>query len=97
MVKKRVPFEELATEFSYNLYCQTGSDNKSDINRMKHFMSIAIENELTQRQKKCLCEYYFEGKTMTQIGKEMNINQSAVTRHIQRAIKNLKSRTIYYR
>lgn len=86
----------LTQQFSYERYLRSSNDNKSEIQRMKVFVRKAMENEVTDRQKQCLCEYYLKGKSMKQIAQELNIHPSAVSRHIKRGINNMKKRLIYF-
>lgn len=75
---------------------KTGKTNSADRARMKKFLNMAIDKELTEKQKHCLTEYFFNGKRMYIIAKEMNLNPSTVTRHIKAAQKRLKNIASYY-
>lgn len=86
----------LTQQFSYERYLRSGNDNKAEIQRMKVFLRKAMENELTDRQRQCLCEYYLNEKSMKQIAAELNIHPSAVSRHIKRGINNMKKRLVYF-
>ena len=46
--------------------------------------------ELTPLQREALMAYYFEGKTMEQIGKERGVNKSTICRTLHRAEKKLR-------
>lgn len=91
-----LPITEKGIDYiSLNRYNSRGT-NKGDINKMKHLLKKAINRELTNKQRQCLMMYYFEGKKMTEIAKELNLNKSTVTRHIQKAKHNLKCAADYY-
>lgn len=64
--------------------------NESEIKKMKKVLNNAIINNLTERQRYCICNYYLDGKKMKTIAEELNVSPSTVTRHIQSAVKNLK-------
>ncbi len=76
----------------YNLH----GGNEKEIQRMKRFLEKALHAELTPRQRQCLTLYYFEGLSMTEIGRKLGISTSAVSRHIKRALCCLRARSIYY-
>lgn len=76
----------------YNLH----GGNEKEIQRMKRFLEKALRAELTPRQRQCLVMYYFEGLSMTETGRQLGISTSAVSRHIKRALRCLRARSIYY-
>lgn len=51
----------------------------------------AATDELTQRQRQLLALYYREGKSMLEIGEELGIDRSTVSRTIQRGEHRLRS------
>jgi len=69
--------------------------NDSERSRMKRILQKAILDELTDKQRYCICEYYISGRCMKDIADELNVNPSTVTRHIQSAIRRLKRVTKY--
>lgn len=73
-----------------------GTTNKKEIEKMKKLLSDVIIQELTEKQRICLLEYYIKGKRMNTIAKELSLNPSTVTRHIKAAQKRLKRVTQYY-
>ncbi len=64
--------------------------NDSEIVKMKKILKNAIVNELTERQRYCICQYYLENTKMKDIASELGVNPSTVTRHIKNAKKNLR-------
>ena len=64
--------------------------NAADIHIMKKMLAKAMEAALTDRQRECLCKYYYENKNMETIAQEIGISSSTVSRHIKYAVKNLK-------
>ena len=75
---------------SYELYNSHGS-NESTISKMKHILSVALKNELTERQRECLELYYYKNMKMYEIASLLSLSPSTVTRHIKAAEKKLKS------
>lgn len=61
------------------------NDNSKQYKALKRVLRSVIENELTQRQKQVVMLYYYEGKTVLEIGKILNINKSTVSRHLRKA------------
>lgn len=74
----------------------SGETNSQDISKMKKILQKAINNELTEKQKYCVYEYYLTGRNMKDIAKDLNVNPSTVTRHIQKARQRLKRVAKYY-
>lgn len=70
--------------------------NDSERSRMKKILQKAILDELTDKQRYCLCEYFLNGRNMKSIADDLNVNPSTVTRHIQSAMRRLKRVTKYY-
>ncbi len=63
---------------------------------MKKILQNAIANELTDKQRYCICEYYLNGRNMKDIADDLCVNPSTVTRHIQGAKRRLKRVAKYY-
>ncbi len=72
-----------------------GKDNSAERNKMKRLLHSAIDNGLTDLQKKCLIAYY-GGKEQKVIAEEMGLAPSTVSRHIKAAIKRLRNIAQYY-
>lgn len=79
-------------------YSDFNSDetNDKDISKMKKILQRAIEDELTDKQRYCICQYYLQGKNMKTIASQLNVNPSTVTRHIQKAKSRLRHVAKYY-
>ena len=73
-----------------------GSTNEKSRNKMKKILSEAITRELTDLQKYCIVEHYLNEKTGKEIAKELGVNASTVSRHINAARKKLKNIASYY-
>lgn len=57
--------------------------------RLLKAMRLAVEGELTPRQRFCIQKRIFEQDSVTHIADALGVNPSTVTRHIQRACKRL--------
>lgn len=88
------------TEKNENLitYSDFSSDstNDKDIFKMKKILHKAIKDELTDKQRYCVCQYYLQGRSMKSIASELHVNPSTVTRHIQSAKRRLRNVAKYY-
>ena len=50
-----------------------GSTNKNSRDKMKKILSMAVLNELTERQRICIVDYYLNGKKEKEIAKELGV------------------------
>jgi len=87
--------EKNSHKFSYDCF-EIAEDNSEKVKEMKHLLRRAIRNELTDKQRYCLCEHYFKKRSMKDIAAELGVNPSTVTRHIQNATRRLKRVAEYY-
>lgn len=69
----------------------SAGDNSAAICALKKAMLAAVDTELTDSQRRIIYASYFEGKSITAIAEEMNIDKSVVSRHRKRALKKLNS------
>ncbi|MBQ8057612.1 MAG: helix-turn-helix domain-containing protein [Ruminococcus sp.] len=58
---------------------------------MKHILYVALNSELTPRQRECLELYYYKKMKMCDIASFLSLSPSTVTRHIKAAERKLKS------
>ena len=66
------------------------SDNSKQLERMKNALRKAMQDELTNCQKRVVEEFYFNSKSITVIAREMCVNKSTVSRHLKRAKEKLR-------
>ena len=57
---------------------------------------MAVLNELTERQRICIIDYYFNGKKQKEIAENLGIDSSTVSRHIIKARDKLRHIASYY-
>lgn len=84
-----------------------GSDPSPESNPLSHprkysgekvakaVFRIAIEQDLTDRQRECVMLYYVQGLTMDQVGERLGITKSVVYRHLERARTRLERALVY--
>ena len=73
-----------------------GSTNESSREKMKKILSMAVLNELTERQRICIIDFYLNGKKEKEIAEELGVNSSTVSRHIMKARDKLRHIASYY-
>ena len=74
----------------FETYNSNGT-NESSIDKMKQILCLALQCELTRRQRQCLELYYYKNLKKYEIASALSISPSTVTRHIKAAEKKLKS------
>ena len=53
-------------------------------------LRLAIQNELTERQRACLTLYYIEGHTMQEIAELLGTTRGNVSKRIKNAVERLR-------
>lgn len=97
MRTRQVHFDEKNTNFlCFEYASRTGATNSKEIERMKKLMHRAINRELTERQKQCVVEHYFNEKSQRTVACELGIDESTVSRHLNAAKRKLKNIADYY-
>lgn len=69
---------------------QIAADNSREHSRLKRNLIRAIREELTDRQRRVLVMYYARDMTLAQIGKELNVRPSTVSRTLHRGEERLR-------
>lgn len=64
--------------------------NTQTLNRVKASLSRALREDVTEKQRKYLLLYYAEGKNMVEIGQELGVDKSTVSRTIKRGEARLR-------
>lgn len=73
---------------------ESGETNDNHIEHLKNCVRVAMHEALTDRQRECL-GLYLSGYSQTEISKMLGINNSTVSRNINRGLKRLLSRIKY--
>jgi len=89
MKHKLVSFDEIKNFIADEDFTFSAT-NSVEIKRTIRLMNTAIKTELTNRQRKCLELYYFQGYTQTEIGAMLGITGATVCRHIKKAQKAIR-------
>lgn len=85
--------EEISSFISYT---RNSSKQKSEkLLRMEKILRIAIKNELTDRQKKCIELYFFDRMKVSEIAGILNIRPTTVYKHLNKAKAAIKKSFVY--
>ena len=68
----------------------TASDNSEQRRQLKRSLAKALQEEVTERQRRCLIMYYGEGLNMGEIGARLGVDKSTVSRTIKRGEDRLR-------
>lgn len=69
---------------------ELSSDNASLQGRLKRNVVRAMQEEVTPRQRQCMTLYYAQGLNMTEIGAQLGLDKSTVSRNIKRGEERLR-------
>ena len=64
-------------------------DNRDRLERLLTNLPMAMEQELTERQRQILTMHFFRGMTVTQIAEPLGVSKSTVSRSMARATEKL--------
>lgn len=79
-------------QIAYNKSIENDAEtNTQFISKLKQLLALAIEEELTFKQKEILKMYYYEKISMPQIAQKYSLNKSTICRHIKNAKRKIKS------
>ncbi len=84
-------FDKKIAELSFD-----AENNSELIEKVKCTMAKVIRNELTPRQRQTIKMYYYEGKGVSEIAEELNLDVSTVSRTIKRARTKIYTFMKYY-
>ena len=73
----------------------SGEDNHQRLERLLRQLPVAVAEELTPRQQQLLRMFYYDGKTVTVIARELDVNKSTVSRTLHRAQERLRKSLRY--
>lgn len=69
---------------------QMAADNSQEISRLKRNLIRALQEDVTARQRQALLLYYAEGYNMREIGEQLGVDKSTVSRTIKRGEARLQ-------
>lgn len=64
-------------------------DNRESIERLLRNLPLAVEEELTERQRQILRMRFSRNMSITEIARELGVNKSTVSRSLTRSTMNL--------
>ena len=64
-------------------------DNREQINRLKRNLTHALRQDVTRRQREYMMLYYGQGLSMEEIGRQLGVNKSTVSRTLKRGRQRL--------
>lgn len=90
MRKQIIHISDLNSDkISFERNFMNGEDNSEKRKKVLKILKNVMDNDLTDRQRYCVHEYYFGGKKMKAIANELGITPPVVTRHIQMGASKL--------
>lgn len=72
-------------------------DNHRRLSQVKRAVLQVVREQLTPRQRQIVLLYFFEGRNIPQIARDLGVNKSTVSRTLRRALHNLREHLKYYR
>ncbi len=69
---------------------QMAADNSKEINRLKRNLIRALQEDVTERQRQALLMYYAQGYNMREIGEQLGVDKSTISRTIKRGERRLQ-------
>ena len=66
------------------------ADNSQEISRLKRNLIRALREDVTERQRQALLMYYAQGYNMREIGEQLGVDKSTVSRTIKRGERRLQ-------
>lgn len=63
-----------------------GEDNRADIEKLKRYLPIVLDECVTPTQKTYIMRYFSDGLNIPQIAEEYGVNASTVSRTIRRGM-----------
>ena len=69
---------------------QMAADNSQEVSRLKRNLVRCLKEDLTPKQQRALILYYDKGLTMREIGEQLGVNRSTISRTIKRGERRLQ-------
>lgn len=69
---------------------QISQDNSREMSRLKRNLMRALREDVTDRQRQVLYLYYVKGMNMKEIGRQLGVDKSTVSRTIKRGEQRLR-------
>ena len=65
-------------------------NNSREVSRLKRNLIRCLREDVTEKQRQMILMYYAEGKNMREIGEQIGIDKSSVSRTIKRGERRLQ-------
>lgn len=88
MTRTSFSLEVFGDKAAMQNYGSQGSNEKY-INHLKKMLRNAISMELTECQRLAVEEYYFRGKSVSEIAAAQGVNKSTISRNLKRGKEKL--------
>jgi RNA polymerase sigma factor (sigma-70 family) len=69
---------------------QISTDNSAEMSRLKRNLIRALREDVTAKQRLALTLYYAQGMNMREIGEQLGVDRSTVSRTIKRGERRLQ-------
>ena len=69
---------------------QMAADNSQEVSRLKRNLIRALKEDVTAKQRPVLLLYYAEGLNMREIGEQLGVDNSTMSRTIKRGERRLQ-------
>jgi RNA polymerase sigma factor (sigma-70 family) len=69
---------------------QISTDNSAEMSRLKRNLIRALREDVTAKQRLVLTLYYAQGMNMREIGEQLGVDKSTVSRTIKRGERRLQ-------
>lgn len=69
---------------------QIAGDNSEEVSRLKRNLIRALREDITPKQRQVLLMYYAQGLNMREIGEQLGVDRSTVSRTIKRGEHRLQ-------
>ena len=69
---------------------QMAADNSQEVSRLKRNLIRALKEDVTAKQRQVLLLYYAEGLNMREIGEQLGVDKSTISRTIKRGERRLQ-------
>lgn len=86
---QNTPFDPIDIASLHAWRRSESGDNSLRLERLSHNLPLALEQELTPRQRQIVEMCYFQGMRVTDIAVELGLTKSSVSRTLRRARERL--------
>lgn len=96
MRKKLLSISSEIDNYTSFIKYQSKGTNLGKLNEYKDGLRKIIDNELTEKQRFCFYQRYYENQSVKEISNILGIADATVYKHIRNAMKTIKSFVAIY-